>query len=602
MISHNSDSKFYFGAAGRAIAWIKRVLKGVLQHPGSAAWVFMLLFGIVYGSLLDAREVASRGETREALVVRAMAEQQNLILPLRNGTEIPSKPPLFHWLGYGTAKITGSIDAFSVRFPSLLGALLVLGSTYLFAARHFSPITGVYSILLLASSFEFMRSATHARVDMVFTGFLVPSFYLAFEALEDWYRSGRFRWSILFPGSLALGLAGLAKGPAGIFLPLVAGGVFFVVTERRSLRSSFARLPVLPLLIVVLAAIAILGQWYWFAYLERGSAFLTKQLFQENFARIVESDSFDPGHRKPFLFAIIYPLLAFMPWSLFLPLLINLPKQITDDRRRVPFFLLLWIGVFVLAVLLSESKRVVYFLPILAPLAILLAESICTLTRAPNERRGTLGGLAWIVGGAALLSTVLFGALVLLVLTPEVAGQFALSSARVRPYIDEGIRVLGAQPTFFGFAAFIPVSLWFAFLLWRRLQLQRAVVAIVVALLLGGACALTSILPIDGNVKNLVPFARQIEARVPSVTPLLIYGGLSYPLRYALHRDLVPISTPAEVQSRREAFIVIAEDRVQELTEQLKNITQVARATTAVSKPELRLVLLHYEATPESAE
>ena len=40
----------------------------------------------------------TKGEPREAVVVWEMAHGGGLILPLRNGTEIPSKPPFFHWL------------------------------------------------------------------------------------------------------------------------------------------------------------------------------------------------------------------------------------------------------------------------------------------------------------------------------------------------------------------------------------------------------------------------------------------------------------------------------------------------------------------------
>jgi len=37
-------------------------------------------------------------EPREALVVWEINHSGSWILPLRNGNEIPSKPPLYHWL------------------------------------------------------------------------------------------------------------------------------------------------------------------------------------------------------------------------------------------------------------------------------------------------------------------------------------------------------------------------------------------------------------------------------------------------------------------------------------------------------------------------
>ncbi len=41
----------------------------------------------------------TKGEPREAVVVWEIYINGEWVLPLRNGTEIPSKPPLFHWLG-----------------------------------------------------------------------------------------------------------------------------------------------------------------------------------------------------------------------------------------------------------------------------------------------------------------------------------------------------------------------------------------------------------------------------------------------------------------------------------------------------------------------
>ena len=52
----------------------------------------------------------TRGEPREAVVVWEICSTGEWILPLRNGTEIPSKPPLFHWLGALLAKALGRKD------------------------------------------------------------------------------------------------------------------------------------------------------------------------------------------------------------------------------------------------------------------------------------------------------------------------------------------------------------------------------------------------------------------------------------------------------------------------------------------------------------
>ena len=78
-------------------------------------------------------------------------------MPLRNGTEIPSKPPLFHWLGAPLSKALGRVDELSIRLPSaLLGTLGVL-LTYLTGVRFWGEEAGVTAALVPATSFEWWR-------------------------------------------------------------------------------------------------------------------------------------------------------------------------------------------------------------------------------------------------------------------------------------------------------------------------------------------------------------------------------------------------------------------------------------------------------------
>src|SRR5512139_4037316 len=61
----------------------------------------------------------TKGEAREAVLVQAMRAEGNYVLPLRNGDEIPSKPPLFHWLAAAAAALGGGVSELSTRAPSV---------------------------------------------------------------------------------------------------------------------------------------------------------------------------------------------------------------------------------------------------------------------------------------------------------------------------------------------------------------------------------------------------------------------------------------------------------------------------------------------------
>jgi 4-amino-4-deoxy-L-arabinose transferase-like glycosyltransferase len=58
-----------------------------------------LLAVFLYLPRLGTLPFYTKAEPREAIQVWDEVNRSEWILPLRNGVELPSKPPLFHWLG-----------------------------------------------------------------------------------------------------------------------------------------------------------------------------------------------------------------------------------------------------------------------------------------------------------------------------------------------------------------------------------------------------------------------------------------------------------------------------------------------------------------------
>src|SRR5215472_9244414 len=132
---------------------------GVLMLVG-ASWVILQLYGLSFTPFY------TNAEPREAVVVQDIVQRGSLILPRRDGVKLAPKPPLFYWLGAIAARARGGVDEASVRLPSaaLSGAacLLVAGV----AASLWGAIAGAITGLTLLTSFEWLRAATGARVDM----------------------------------------------------------------------------------------------------------------------------------------------------------------------------------------------------------------------------------------------------------------------------------------------------------------------------------------------------------------------------------------------------------------------------------------------------
>jgi len=100
----------------------------------------------------------SRGEPREATVVWEIYTSGEWILPLRNGHIIPSKPPLFHWLGALFSLAGGSVSELTVRLPSALLATTGVLLTYAVGTAVWGAEAGLVAGIILATSFEWARA------------------------------------------------------------------------------------------------------------------------------------------------------------------------------------------------------------------------------------------------------------------------------------------------------------------------------------------------------------------------------------------------------------------------------------------------------------
>ncbi len=305
----------------------------------------------------------TKGQPREATVVWEIYHNGDWVLPLRNGHIIPSKPPLFHWLGTAAALAWGQLSEFSIRFPSALLALLGVLLTYRAGAAVWGVEAGLIAGLILATSFEWVRAATTARVDMTLTFFMVAAFF-SFWSL---YRQQQVGWLEALSFFCLLGLATLAKGPIGALLPGLVVGVFLCV--KRDLR--FIRR--LHLVTGGLLFVLIAGSWYGLALWQGGEAFFEKQIMKENILRFWASESAGAGHVHPFYYFIPNLFLGMAPWSFFfLPLCYFLYQCRQDWAEKHFTYLIVWIVTIFVFYSASSSKRTVYILPIYPALALLL--------------------------------------------------------------------------------------------------------------------------------------------------------------------------------------------------------------------------------------
>lgn len=373
--------------------WLARLSAPALAVPFLGA-LGMLLFIVNLGGY----PLYTKGEPREAVTIFDILNGGGVILPMRAGVDIPSKPLMMHWLAAIVSLLAGGISEWTVRMPS---ALLAIGTTlacYLYVRRLFDDLSALLAGVIMATTFQVLQSATGARVDMTLTFFMAVAL-LEFILLAQGKTT---RW---VPMYLAAAAAVLSKGPVGVALPALIA-VVWIGFERRFDTGSRLHLARGALIVAVLG-----GGWYLAASAVGGAEFIRKHLWQENVFTFLGNKQLSNGHAHPFYYLELSLIAGFMPWTFFLP-----GAFVWFARRRATLdssttYLLLWVAVVLVFYGFAHSKRSVYLLALYPALAALtgtyLANLMRSATKEPRWVRACsfgMGTLLLFSGAGALLA------------------------------------------------------------------------------------------------------------------------------------------------------------------------------------------------------
>jgi 4-amino-4-deoxy-L-arabinose transferase-like glycosyltransferase len=481
------------------------------------AWCALELWG------LGAAPFHTKGEPREALVVWEMTHGGGWILPRRNGVELPSKPPLFHWLGAAASLLHGTTDEWSIRLPSaalsLLGVLAVLGA----GAALWTPAAGLYAALALLTMFEWARAATGARVDMTLTAGLE----VAFLSLLFFLRSRDARW--LPSLYIGISVAVLGKGPVGVVLPGLATLAMLILAR------DFSPLRQMRLLTGALAVIGLAGSWYVLALWLGGWEFFHKQILAENLFRIVDSTD-EPdyvGHRHSAFYLLGTLLLGTLPWTVFFPAVGHrLWQQRRDVSRTDPrVFLLVWIAVVFAVYAAAVSKRSVYLLGLYPALALLLG------WWWDEQARAAAAAGAWVRRGLPLLCRVLgagFAAVGMVTLlerlgAPIIIGIQGWLSPTAQPYAGVVSAILRTGTiAVLGCVAVALTALFFGARAARAGRWPTIFAGVFLATAAAVLCTQQVILPGIAEAQSLRSVMAQVRRVVPPSDDLFFYKTFNY--------------------------------------------------------------------------
>jgi len=517
-----------------------------------------LLAGLVYSAPAFDTPFYTKGEAREAVLVQAMRAEGNYVLPLRNGSEIPSKPPLFHWLAAAASAIGGEVTELSSRAPSVVAAAVVVGVTAWLGARMFGATAGWVGAIVLASSVTFFVAATGARVDML----LAAAITIALSAFHA-DISGK-RLGLGNPFHAAVAAAVLAKGPIGFVVPWAVIVVFLTATRDREYARQLKPLR-------ALAWLSLPAAWYAAAYTLAGDAFLAKQLVQENFQRLLDAEGGATGHVKPVYAHIPLLLGGLAPWSLLWIVAVGYgSRECLNVRSRGLLLLLIWIFVPLVLLSVAGSKRAVYMLPSYPACALLIA---WWWTQPQGWTQDAIGRAERLWRGAGQATAALLAVVLGLLFLQGVGVPL---DRAIAPWLSDGDRAnlaaivdsskgahgVLAAGAFLGMIAIAAFSL--AVSRGRREAAAVAMGAMAVAAIAGGGMTLQRKIAGTQSVKS---FVESVRAREREDATWAFFRDVSYPVAYYARRAVPSIGTVQALEPRRAAVVFVFAEHAPELVE-----------------------------------
>ncbi len=388
--------------------------------------VILIASIVLLGSIVGISPVFQVSEAREGVVVQEIFRTGEIVLPLRHGTTIPSKPPLFHWLSVLLSPIDPGYSEFGLRLPSMIAAVGVVLLTSSLAAYLFGATQQILTALILLTSYGFLRLATDGRVDMLFCFFMVAAITVwirgAAALLDRGLPLTRMSGSRYLLIAACCGFAILSKGPLGFALVVavigaIAGVLWGLDGLRSLLRPQWA------------LALAIAVPWYLCAAFVGRGAFVTRQVVFENVARLFGGSGIVA---KPPWFYLQHIWTQAAPWSILLCAALCLEfwsrqsgrgtllqlNELSAKERFGTRAACIWAFVVLLLISLSIGKRRSYILPALPALALLssvvlsrIAKTAPFLTTAFLDRVAKYGRVCTICIVVTLLSAVALSAI-----------------------------------------------------------------------------------------------------------------------------------------------------------------------------------------------
>jgi hypothetical protein len=487
-------------------------------------------------------------EPRVAEIGREMALSGNWAVPTLNQEPFLEEPPLYYGALAVTMRTLGVSDKV-VRIPSALFAFGGIVGLFFLGIMLFGTRAGFLSAFIMATCGEYFRVAHWVIVDSALACFIILGmtfFMSAYLSDNKWRR-------VLFYGLCYVfcTLAFFVKGFVGVVIPGLAVLTFLILS--RNLKEVLR----MHLWLGICIFAAALLPWFLALYHQGGVEHLRTFLIHNHLERFAGGST---GHNQPFYYYLIQLPAGFLPWSLLIvPVMYEAFRKIggLNDRERTGMlFAKCWFFSGLVFLSIASTKRVLYLMPIFAPISLLTAWYIeTTLTRQKLKN-------------LEMCFVRLFSSVPLLVGLAILPVYFyAAKKSFITFSLTDAISV--------GIFSLVTIFLSIGSLSVTRRDRKMCWIlssASVFSLLIFG---LVIVIPLLDPYKSFVPFCHRIDVAVPQAQPLYGYqpdetakGAVPFYTR----RFLTVIGTTSDLEkiaAREQRVFIVIRDKKEELEKEI---------------------------------
>ncbi|MDD3742651.1 MAG: glycosyltransferase family 39 protein [Lentimicrobiaceae bacterium] len=302
----------------------KNIIAYVSKHPSILiAGAILILIPALFINL-GLLPLISDEPTR-AVVALEMTLSGNFIHPTIMGEYYYNKPPLYNWILIAFYWLTGNMNEFTLRLPTVLSLLAYAWVVFNFSkpqlGKYFAALAALFTI---TSARILFWDSSHALIDITYALLTFSSFVLLYRFT---YRK---QFTALFTTTYTLTALGfLMKGIPSLAFQAISLLVWLIVTKNFKKLFSFSHA------LGIFIFLAITGSYY-FAFLQSNSIYDALHTLISESNRLEGSQSGITGwllHLISFPFEMMY---EFAPWSLLILLLFK--KSIRNYVFNHPFY------------------------------------------------------------------------------------------------------------------------------------------------------------------------------------------------------------------------------------------------------------------------